>query len=137
VADRSRAYSRRKPDWRPRFLEVTRATGNVRLAADACGVDRSTPYQRAARDPAFAAAWRAAQEDAVDTLEAEARRRALTTSDPLLMFLLRAHRRDVYGDTIDVRVELRREAERVAERTGLPVAVVLERMERRAQELDR
>jgi hypothetical protein len=44
----------RRPDWKPRFLEVFRATGNVRLSADAAGIERSTPYVRAARDPLFA-----------------------------------------------------------------------------------
>jgi len=42
-------------------------------------------YRRRQREPGFAEAWRLAQEDAVDSLEAEARRRALATSDGLLL----------------------------------------------------
>ena len=126
-----------RQDWVPRFLDAIRASGNVRLAANAAGIDRSTPYIRASRDPAFKAAWAEANEDAVDLLEAEARRRALTTSDGLLMFLLRAHRPERYRDRVDVRVEVRREAERVAAKLGMSVEDVLAAAERRAKELDR
>ena len=51
---RSAARRARRPDWKPRFLEVFRSTGDVRLSADAAGIERSTPYVRAARDPLFA-----------------------------------------------------------------------------------
>jgi hypothetical protein len=119
----------KRPSWIPTFLETIRKTGNVRLAAHAAGVDRSTPYQRARRDQAFAEAWAAAEQDAIDTLEAEARRRALATSDTLLMFLLRAHRPERYRDTVNVRVDLRRGAEEVAKRLGISVEEVLERAE--------
>jgi hypothetical protein len=94
----------RRQDWGPHFLESYRATGNVRLSASSAGIDRDTAYKRRRRDARFAAAWAAAQEDAIDVLEAEARRRALSASDPLLMFLLRAHRPAMYRD--NARLEL-------------------------------
>lgn len=124
-------------DWPARFLELVRQTGNTRLSADGAGVDRTTPYARAARDPRFAAQWAQAQEDAVDVLEAEARRRALSGSDAILMFLLRALRPDRYRDSIDVRLELRREAERIAVQAGLSADELLEEAERRAAEFAR
>jgi hypothetical protein len=93
-----------RPDWGPRFLESFRASGNVRLSASSAGIDRDTVYKRAGRDPGFAAAWAQAREDAIDGLEAEARRRALSTSDTLLMFLLRANRPAMYRD--NARLEL-------------------------------
>ena len=127
----------RRPDWKPRFLEVFRATGNVRLSADAAGIERSTPYVRAARDPLFAEAWAAAREDALDVLEAEARRRALAGSDGLLMFLLRAHRPERYRETLDLRLELRAEAERIAAKVGKPLEEVLALVEGRVHELER
>jgi len=89
---------RRKPDWAPRFLEVFRATCNVRLSADAAGIDRDTAYWRRQRDPTFAARWAQAEQDAIDVLEAEARRRALSVSDTLLIFLLKAHRPALYRE---------------------------------------
>jgi hypothetical protein len=94
----------RRPDWGPRFIESFRASGNVRLSASSAGIDRDTAYKRRRRDPRFAAAWAQAQEDAIDVLEAEARRRALSVSDTLLMFLLRAHRPTMYRD--NARLEL-------------------------------
>lgn len=93
-----------RADWGPRFIESFRASGIVRLAALSAGIDRDTVYKRRAREPRFAADWAQAREDAIDGLEAEARRRALSTSDSLLMFLLRAHRPAVYRD--NARLEL-------------------------------
>jgi hypothetical protein len=129
--------SRRRADWRPAFLDAIRVSGNVRLATNAAGIDRSTPYRRAQRDPKFAEAWAAAEQDAVDTLEAEARRRALHGSDGLLMFLLRAHRPERYRDSIDVRLDVRREAERIAAKLGMSADEVLEIAQRRAAEMER
>jgi hypothetical protein len=128
--------SRYRRDWRAPFLETIRISGNVRLATNAAGVDRSTPYRRAGRDPAFAEAWAAAEQDAIDTLEGEARRRALNGSDGLLMFLLRAHRPERYRDSIDVRLDVRREAERIAAKLGMNPEEVLEIAERRAREME-
>jgi hypothetical protein len=136
VAERISRPRRRRPDWEPRFLEVIRASGNVRLATSAAGVDRTTPYAAAKRDPAFADAWAAAEQDAIDVLEAEARRRALAGSDGLLQFLLRGLRPERYRDAVDVRLELRRGAELIAARLGVRVEEVLERVERLAKEAE-
>jgi hypothetical protein len=114
-----------------------RATGNVRLSADAAGVDRSTPYKLAQRDPSFQAAWEAAEQDAIDVLEATARKRALAGSDSLLQFLLRGLRPERYGAAVDVRLELRADAERLAPKLGVPVEELLERVNRKAEELFR
>ena len=123
--------------WVPRFLEASTLTGNVRLAASAARIDRSTPYHLAARDAAFAAAWAAAEENAIDLLEAEARRRALAGSDGLLMFLLRAHRPERYRESLDVRLDIRAEAQRIADRLGIPLEEVLEAANRKAAEVGR
>jgi len=120
----------RRPDWAPRFIEVFAATGNVRLAATAAGVSRDAPYKRAQADQAFGAAWLRAREDAVDGLEAECRRRALNGSDALLTFLLRAERPDKYRDRVDVRLDLRHEAARIATRLGVDVEATIAEAER-------
>jgi len=100
-----------------RFLMHLASSGNVSASARQAGVERSTVYGWREADRAFASAWEAALEDAVDLLEAEARRRAVDGydevvlsggrivcdpsgvpvtrrkySDGLLSFLLRAHR---------------------------------------------
>ncbi|NIV30648.1 MAG: hypothetical protein GWN58_14455, partial [Anaerolineae bacterium] len=62
---------------------------------------RSTAYRWRDRWSTFAAEWDEALEDACDLLEAEAWERAIEKgSDRLLMFLLKAHRRDKYGDRV-------------------------------------
>jgi hypothetical protein len=124
----------RRPDWAPRFIESFRATGNVRLSASSAGIDRDTAYKRRGRDPRFAAAWAQAREDAIDVLEAEARRRALSVSDALLMFLLRAHRPALYRERVDVRLDVRREAERIAaELDGVSADEIIAEAERIAR----
>lgn len=117
----------RRPDWAVRFIDVFAATGNVRLAATAAGVSRSAPYKKAETDSTFAAAWLEAREDAVDILEAEARRRALASSDSLLVFLLKSERPDKFREKVEIRFDLRREAERIAARLGVdPEAAIAE-----------
>ncbi len=102
---------------RQQFLAVIRETSNVTKAAQSIGMARQSVYDARARDPEFAALWDSAIEEATDTLEAEARRRALDGvdrpvyfqgkrvgitkeySDPLLMFMLRGHRPHKYRET--------------------------------------
>jgi hypothetical protein len=108
-----------RPDWAPRFLAAYASSGNVKRSAMAAGIDRDAAYRRRQRDPEFAQAWAQAEQDAVDTLEAEARRRALATSDGMLMFLLKSLRPSVYRERAEVRFDMRREAERIAAKDGL------------------
>jgi hypothetical protein len=98
------------------FLEELRKMPNVSAAARACGVAPAAAYNLRKVDASFAEAWDAALEEAYDTLEAEAHRRAFEGvtkpihykgvkvdtvreySDTLLMFLLKGRRRKVFGD---------------------------------------
>jgi len=85
-----------------RFLEKLRECGNIRLACQAADIPRTTVYRWRNTWSTFAHEWDDALEDALDLLEAEAWKRARRNSDRLLMFLLKAHRRDVYGDHLDL-----------------------------------
>ncbi len=87
-------------DWPDIFLAHLEQTANVSAAARAALVNRDTPYERRKTHPEFASAWDRAMEAAVDTLEAEARRRAMDYSDHLMMFLLKAHRPLKYRENI-------------------------------------
>jgi hypothetical protein len=95
---------KRRREWRPAFLAAFASTGNVLLSAKAAGIDRNLPYLERRKNPTFAAAWEQAEEDSVQLLEAEARRRAMSVSDTLLIFLLKSRRPAVYRD--NARVEL-------------------------------
>lgn len=95
---------------RARFLKTLAETANVTRSAEAAGISKLTAYIARDKSPLFRAAWQAALEHAIDTLEEEARRRAVEGwekpvfyqgrpvgavreySDSLLMFLLRVHR---------------------------------------------
>ena len=100
---------------RARFLEVLSKCANVAAAARAAEFSRQHAYRLRARDPRFAAAWDEALAEAVDGLAQLAWQRAVEgveepvyyrgevvgqrrrTCNQLLMFLLRAHRPEVYG----------------------------------------
>ena len=112
-----------------RFLATFRKTGNVTQACGQTKTQRSTVYKWQEHDDAFAAAYRQAELEATELLEAEAHRRAvdgtrrlkfgkdgdaltdpetgelyveLQYSDALLMFLLKARAPEKYRERLDV-----------------------------------
>jgi hypothetical protein len=87
-------------EWRAVFLKTLAIDGNVRAACKAAGVARAVAYRARDEHPDFAAAWDDALADALDLLEQEAWRRAKRLSDTLVIFLLKAHRRELYGDRV-------------------------------------
>ena len=87
-------------DWWPTFFACLRNSGNVREASIAAGVNRSTVYRTRQRLKGFQLLWDEALDDACDLLVEEARKRALAGSDLLLIFLLKAHRPELYSDRI-------------------------------------
>ncbi len=115
------AGTRWTPKKREEFLEHLAETGNVTASAKEAGGSRQGAYDIRAEDEKFAAAWDAAVEESVDSLEAEARRRAFEGvqtplhhqgkrtgdnvtkySDTLLMFLLNGNRPDKFKHRSDV-----------------------------------
>jgi len=130
----SRAHRR---DWKPVFLSVFREGGSVRRAAEVAGIHRTTAYKAADSDEQFNTAWRAAEEDFVDLVEAEAVRRAFAGSDRLLELLLKSRRPQVYRSNYDVRSEVRAESARLAAELGLPDDEVLKTATKLAEELQR
>jgi hypothetical protein len=103
-------------DWKPLFLAALAKAPNVSAAARTAKIDRTTAYSARAHNPDFAAKWDEALEEAIDDLVGECYRRARRGtkrpvfyegqpcgfvreySDTLAIFLLKAHRRAVYGD---------------------------------------
>lgn len=96
--------AKRRRDWRPTFLGTFAGTGIVLVACHAAGISRTQAYRERQRNSSFAQAWDRADEDATEALEAEARRRAMSVSDTLLIFLLKARRPALYRD--NARLEL-------------------------------
>lgn len=109
------------------FLDTLAKCGNISMAAKAADLSRPGLYARRERDEQFAREWDEAMDKAIDTLEAEAWRRArdgvpefVTTgkglvmdkegkpvmqnrySDTLLVTLLKAHRPERFRDRSSV-----------------------------------
>lgn len=113
-------YTKLTDKKREKFLELVRDTANITKAASAIGVSRSAVYKFKDRDQEFSDLWDDAYESAVDELEQEARRRAITGvsepvfyqgaevgtiqkySDTLLIFLLKGARPEKYRENISV-----------------------------------
>lgn len=120
-----------------KFTEVLRSTGNVSGAARAIGIGRGTAYRWRTVSPEFAGMWDEAIDEAVDTLEAEAWKRATEGtskpiyqngklvghvqqySDTLLIFLLKGHNPERYKDRAQVehmgKIEIDDAKDRLAE----------------------
>lgn len=99
-----------------RFFKVLAETCNITRAAKSIGFSREYMHQVRLKDPEFAQRWEEAVDSATDTLEAEARRRALEGyerpvffqgkqvgaetlySDALMVTLLKAHRPEKFRD---------------------------------------
>lgn len=83
--------------WKEPFLKVLRECGNVFEACKAVKINRLNAYRERKNNPDFAEQWQEAIDDACDTLALQARKRALTKSDTLMIFLLKCHQPDFYN----------------------------------------
>lgn len=88
------------------FLTAFADLGTVTHAARAAGVPRRTVYDWLERDPQFALGFRAAEQEAIDSLEREARRRAIAGSDTLLIFLMKGANPAKYRERVDVMMDI-------------------------------
>lgn len=107
-----------KTDWKEVFLAALRKSPNVSAAARKAGYTRQWVYKLRQEDEEFAAAWDDALAEAMDEAEGEIYRRAVRGvvrkvfyrdqiidtvreySDTLLIFLAKAHRPEVYRETV-------------------------------------
>lgn len=115
------------------FLESLQRLPNVQRACADAGISRSVAYHHRERVKSFADAWDKAIAAGVERAEGEAWRRAVEGcdkpvfhqgeqcgaireySDTLLIFMLKAHKRTVYGDKAVTIDQLRDYASRMAE----------------------
>jgi hypothetical protein len=84
--------------WKKRFLDALRESPHIALACAAAGIGRTAAYEARKSDPEFARQWQETLDAAIDDLEVKAWQLAMRDNAPLLQFLLKAHRRSVYGD---------------------------------------
>jgi hypothetical protein len=147
------------PTIQTRFLEALADTGNVRHAALHIKRSPTTVYKHRQRDPAFAAAWDAALNSAMDTvLEVEAIRRAVEGveqpvyyqgaqvgtrreySDTLLIFLLKGWKPERYKDRHEVvhagSLALLRKMEQIGKMSPDELTAFLQDVERHVNALE-
>lgn len=101
------------------FLTAYAEVGTITQAAKTAGIDRGTHYLWMEKDPEYVQAFAAAHEQACDSLEQEARRRAVEGwrepvyqqgakvgekrrySDTLLIFLMKGNNPTKFGDKVE------------------------------------
>lgn len=111
--------TKKSPEKMVAFLAVLADGGSPIKACRAIGVDRRTAYNWKNDDPEFSAAWDSAREAGYDSLEDEARRRAVDGvqkpiyhagaridtvteySDQLLAMMLKGYRSNVFRDKVE------------------------------------
>lgn len=91
-------YKKGDGQWQERFLELFATSLNITLAAEGAGIHRRTAYREREKSAAFTAAWDDAKAAAIEQLEASAYERARKASDLLLIFLLKAHKPEIYRE---------------------------------------
>lgn len=106
----ARRRSIRTDRARETFLASFRETCNVSEAARAAGLARRSVYEWRADDPAFAADWEDAEQEAADKLEREAWRRAVEGTDKPVTF--QGEITDTYKEYSDRMLELLLKAHR-------------------------
>jgi hypothetical protein len=103
----SRARARRLARWQATFVRALRQNPNVTAACRAAGVSRFTAYKHREDDEAFAVRWNECLDAAVDEVEEKAFKIAKDGDTQMIQFVLKAHRRSIYGDTARLEVDAR------------------------------
>ena len=85
-----------------RFIERYLQTANISSSCEYADISRSGYYYWIKTDDEFRDRARDAEEKMLDMLESVAYKRAIDSSDTLLIFMLKSRRRNIYGDKLDV-----------------------------------
>jgi hypothetical protein len=84
-------------------------------------ISRAAFYQWKQSDPAFAERIEAARNVGLDALEDALIARGLKNDTTAAIFMLKSHRREIYGDRLNIDVQIRKKAEQMADALGVPV----------------
>jgi hypothetical protein len=86
--------------WRERFIASLIECPNVAYACEKAGVGREVPYEWRKKDAKFAEQWERALKHGIETAAAMGWKRAYKMSDTMLIFLLKTHDPEKYGDRL-------------------------------------
>lgn len=84
--------------WWASFFDGLSESGIVSAACQKARISRKTVYQYKRENEEFARRWAEAEQLGLSVLEDVAAKRAIKSSDTLLIFLLKHRKKDVYGD---------------------------------------
>lgn len=94
------AFTEFTPEKKERFLKALRQMPNVARACRAVHISRRTAYNHKESDVEFAAAWDEALDIGVEALEESAWKRATKGDTALTIFLLKAHKPEMYREDV-------------------------------------
>ena len=86
--------------WRAAFLRTLAKTPNVSLACRSARISTRAAYNAREADPEFAEQWLAALNQSVDKVEAKVFEQAIDGNEQLAMFILKAHRPEIYRENV-------------------------------------
>jgi len=98
---------KRRASKREAFLKALERLPAVTYACKSAKISKDTAYRWRKEAPAFAEKWDALVAQGLPALEDEALRRAYTSSDTLIIFLLKSLNRAKYGEKVDINVLIR------------------------------
>ena len=87
-----------------KFLAAYIKAGKKSVACRACKIDPNTEWEWESSDPDFKAAVVAALEESVEAIEVALRRQAVLGGIEAIKFFLKAHKREVYGDSQKIEI---------------------------------
>ena len=97
--------TRKRVAWETPFLNALRAAGVVTAACRAANVSRNIAYRRRSQNEAFRAAWDAAIEESLDSIELAIMKVSIEGTDmQTARWVLSRRRPDVWGDKQDIQV---------------------------------
>lgn len=129
MAMRPRSEQSEQP-IKTRYLRALSELGTLTAGCKAARVSPHTIYKWRDEDEAFAEEEAQAREACADGLEEALVRRAKRKSDVAAIFMLKAMRPEKYRETINLNVNVRQQAEKIAAELGLDPAEVIAEAER-------
>jgi hypothetical protein len=91
--------------WQRAFLAALRKVPNVKAACAIAGITRRGAYDARDSDAEFRTAWLHALGESIDRVEAKVFQQAIEGDPQLAMFLLKSHKREVYGDVSRMEID--------------------------------
>lgn len=116
------------PEKEEIILDSLRERPSYSAACRRARISRQTFYRIRRERPEFDAKVIAARNEGLDSLEDALITRGLKSDTTAAIFMLKSHRREIYGDKADLNIHLsiQQKAEQIAEKLGVPVNDLLD-----------